>query len=154
MCWNSNAGNVFPSQTFSFKRTCLVTSARESLWETLRSSERFCVALARVKASTKSLVSRPKPHKRAVAGSSRTEPVPSWYIQQHFVPDVFVGGDFVQNLRSAPWILSRHLMNCLGVAVAEISLTFTAREAPLKGLAEFGPGLWDWGCYGQSLNTQ
>ena len=50
---NSNARNVIPSQSFSFKRKCLTTSARESLWETLRSSERFHFALTRIRASIK-----------------------------------------------------------------------------------------------------
>ena len=40
---------VKTSQSCSFKRT----SARKSLWETLRSSERCYVALARINASTK-----------------------------------------------------------------------------------------------------
>ena len=49
---NSNARNAIPSQSFPFQRKCLVTSARKGLRETLRSSERFCFALARIKAPT------------------------------------------------------------------------------------------------------
>ena len=44
---NSDARNAIPSQSCSFERTCLTTSARESLRETLRSSERFYFALMR-----------------------------------------------------------------------------------------------------------
>ena len=50
---NSYVRNAIPSQSSSFKRKCIVTSARESLWETLRSSERFNYALTRIKASIK-----------------------------------------------------------------------------------------------------
>ena len=36
-----SAAGLIPSQSFSFKRKCTVTSARESLWETLRNSESY-----------------------------------------------------------------------------------------------------------------
>ena len=42
-----------PCQSFSFNIQCHITSARESPWETLRSSERCYFALVRIKASTK-----------------------------------------------------------------------------------------------------
>ena len=44
---NSNAPNAIPSQSCSFIRKCLITCARESPRETLRSSERFYFALLR-----------------------------------------------------------------------------------------------------------
>ena len=44
-----NAKNVIPFQSFSFNLKCHITSARESLCETLRSSERFRVALRALK---------------------------------------------------------------------------------------------------------
>ena len=49
---NSNTHNAIPSQSFSFKRKCHITSARESLSEPLGSS-RFYYALMRIKASIK-----------------------------------------------------------------------------------------------------
>ena len=48
---NSSARNAIPSRSFSFERRCLITSARESLRETPRSSKRCYFALARVKAA-------------------------------------------------------------------------------------------------------
>ena len=56
---NANARNAIPSQSFSFKRKCLVASARESLRETLRSSEIFYFAVARVKAPIRIHASTP-----------------------------------------------------------------------------------------------
>ena len=46
-------GDVIHSQSLSFQRKCLVTNARERLWETLKSSEMIYFALRRLKASTK-----------------------------------------------------------------------------------------------------
>jgi len=51
--FNSNSRNVIPSQSFSCKRKCLATNARESLRETLRSSERFCLRLRALRGQSK-----------------------------------------------------------------------------------------------------
>ena len=42
---NSNARSVIPSQSFSYKRKCIVIDAKESLWE-------VSSALARIKGSS------------------------------------------------------------------------------------------------------
>ena len=55
MCPNPYARNAIPSHNCSFKRQCLITSARESLWENLRSSDKFYFALTGIKASTNSM---------------------------------------------------------------------------------------------------
>ena len=51
---NSNARNTAPSQSFSFKRKCLTTSARESFREALISPGRSYFALGRIEASINS----------------------------------------------------------------------------------------------------
>ena len=54
---NSNARNAVPSQSFSFKRKCLITSARESLSETLRSSEKLTLRLRALKRQPNNVIS-------------------------------------------------------------------------------------------------
>ena len=81
---NSNARNVIPSQRLSSKRNCLITSARDSLWETPRSSERLSFALAPINASVKRGA-------RFANASMCAESIDFWFVKETANPETSDG---------------------------------------------------------------